>query len=492
MGKFLLKLLKWGVLALIILIAVVLARTFMLPKEGQGEAVPQAAVIVVDEDVLAQNLSTAIQYKTVTTQNRTDTDWPVFLEFQAWLLETYPHFYGAVDSQQVETYAQLHVWKGSDTSLDPIVFLAHQDVVPASADDGGWDYPPFDGTIAGGFIYGRGAIDDKGSLIALLEAADRLAESGYTPKRTLIFGFGHDEEIAGSGAKAIAEILKARGIHPYAVIDEGGAIITGMNGIPGQVATIGVAEKGYVTLTLTAKARGGHSSSPPNYTAIGALSKAIAKLEASPFENGRDEVMTAMLKATAPRMAFSERMAMANLWLFGGMVEKKLRAQDITRSMMGTSIAPTIINAGFKENALPREASVLINFRIHSRDSIDSVIAHVTKVIDDPNIEITRGDNAGSEPSPVSQIGSGPYLWIEDVVQSTFPDAIVTPYSLVGATDSRFFAIVTDDIYRFAPYAFDNSDIVRVHGLNERMGVDVFAKTVQVYYLMLEKAGDGG
>jgi len=491
MGKRLLKLLMWAMLAMIILAAVVLARTFMLPKEKGGEPVPQAKLIDVDAGALAQNLSTAIQFKTVTMQNREDTDWHVFLEFQGWLLETYPDFYGLVDSEQVETYAQLHVWKGSDPSLDPIVFLAHQDVVPASVDDGGWDYPPFDGTIADGFIYGRGAIDDKGSLIAILEASDRLAASGFAPKRTLIFGFGHDEEVAGSGAKAIAEILKARDIRPYAVIDEGGAILTGMT-VPGQMASIGVAEKGYLTLVLTAKARGGHSSTPPTYTAIGALSKAIAKLEASPFENGRDEVMTAMLKATAPRMPFKQRMAIANLWLFGGMVENKLRSVDITRAMMGTSIAPTIIDAGFKENALPREATAYVNFRIHSRDSIESVTAHVRGVIDDPNIEISVSDNIGSEPSPVSQIDSGPYLWIKDVVQSTFPEAIIAPNTVVGGTDSRYFAIVTDDIYRFAPYVFDGSDIKRIHGLNERMDVQAFAKAVQVYYLMLEKAGDGG
>jgi len=345
--------------------------------------------------------------------------------------------------------------------------------------------------IADGFIYGRGTIDDKGSLIALLEGAERLAASGFKPKRTLIFAFGHDEEVSGRGADAISKILETRSIKPYAVIDEGGAILTGMSGVPGQVASIGVAEKGYLTLKLTATARGGHSSTPPNYTAIGGLAKAIAKLEASPFKNGRDAVMTKMLEATAPRMPFKQRMAIANLWLFGPIVEKELRGVDITRAMMGTSIAPTIIDAGFKENALPREAVVYVNFRLHSRDSIESVTEHVRRVIDDENIEISMNDNIGSEPSPVSQIDSGPYLWIKDVVNATFPDAIVAPNTVVGGTDSRYFARNTDDIYRFAPYVFDASDIARIHGLNERMRVDAFAKAVQVYYLMLEKAGEG-
>ncbi len=276
-----------GVLAVLtLLIAVMLFRTFSLPKAEFISSNTSASLISVDANLVASHLSEAVRFKTVTTQNREDTDWQVFLKFQAWLLQTYPNFHGAVKSEQVEQYAQLHIWQGSDSSLAPIVFLAHQDVVPALETDAGWDYPPFSGEIAGGFIYGRGTIDDKGSLIAILEAADRLAASGYTPKRTLMFGFGHDEEVSGSGAKAIAELLKSRGIKPYAVIDEGGAITTGMPDVKGPVARIGVAEKGYLTLVLTAKAQGGHSSAPPNYTAIGALSKAIVAIEANPMKAG--------------------------------------------------------------------------------------------------------------------------------------------------------------------------------------------------------------
>ncbi|PHQ68246.1 MAG: hypothetical protein COB92_01325 [Robiginitomaculum sp.] len=481
---------------IIIVVGIVLVRTASMGKQIAND-VPLAKLIEVDADATAAHLAAAVRFKTVTMQNKEDTDWPLFLEFQAWLKITYPNFYGVVASEQVVEYAQLNVWQGSDVNLAPIVFLAHQDVVPAKASDAaqtlypGWDYPPFDGMIADGFIYGRGTIDDKGSLIALLEGAERLAASGFKPKRTLIFAFGHDEEVSGRGADAISKILETRSIKPYAVIDEGGAILTGMSGVPGQVASIGVAEKGYLTLKLTATARGGHSSTPPHYTAIGGLAKAIAKLEASPFKNGRDAVMTKMLEATAPRMPFKQRMAIANLWLFGPIVEKELRGVDITRAMMGTSIAPTIIDAGFKENALPREAVVYVNFRLHSRDSIESVTEHVRRVIDDENIEISMNDNIGSEPSPVSQIDSGPYLWIKDVVNATFPDAIVAPNTVVGGTDSRYFARNTDDIYRFAPYVFDASDIARIHGLNERMRVDAFAKAVQVYYLMLEKAGEG-
>lgn len=168
-----------------------------------------------------------------------------------------------------------------------------------------------------------------------------------------------------------------------------------------------------------------------------------------------------------------------------------MKSQDQSRAMLGTTIAPTIIDAGFKENALPRDAKAYVNFRLHSRDSVESVTNRVRKLINDPNIEIEMADGIGSEPSPVSQIGTGPYVWIEEVIKTTFPGLLVSPNVVLGGTDSRYMALVTDDIYRFAPYEFDTSDMTRIHGLNERMNVDVYAKGIQTYYLMLEKAGDG-
>ncbi|HFB55081.1 MAG TPA: M20/M25/M40 family metallo-hydrolase, partial [Hellea balneolensis] len=353
-----------GVLALVIIVlAIVLVRTKSIPKASHVATGAEVGAELVDIDAqrLAGHLSKAVQFKTVTQQNSADTDWQIFLDFQIWLKETYPHFYGVVKSEQVNTYAQLNTWQGSDSALAPIVFLAHQDVVPASEEAGsGWDVPPFEGRLQDGFIYGRGTIDDKGSLIAILEAADRLAADGFTPKRTLIFSFGHDEEVLGSGAKAAAKLLEARGIKPYAVIDEGGAITTGMSDVAGPVARIGVAEKGYLTLVLTAKARGGHSSTPPTYTSIGALSRAIAAIEANPFEQGLDDVSKAMLRATAPEQDFKGRMAIANLWLMSGVIESKMAAAASGRAMLGTTIAPTIIEGGFKENALPRTATAYV------------------------------------------------------------------------------------------------------------------------------------
>ncbi|MCF6292610.1 MAG: M20/M25/M40 family metallo-hydrolase, partial [Robiginitomaculum sp.] len=158
-------------------------------------------------------------------------------------------------------------------------------------------------------------------------------------------------------------------------------------------------------------------------------------------------------------------------------------------AMLGTTIAPTILHAGTKENILPREATAYINFRIAGRDSVKSVISHVTKAINNPDIEITISNPPGNEPTATSQIGTGPYAWLAEIISDGFPGTLIAPNTVPMATDSRHFTKVTDDIYRFAPYTFDSSDLTRIHGLNERIGVDDFARGVQVYYLMLERAG---
>ncbi len=478
-----------GGVIMVVLIAVVLFRTSQVGAPPTAKAI-SIELVNVDPNETAAHLSQAVQFRTISTQDPADFNPQAFIDLQNWMRQTYPHFYDAVQTQMVDTYSQLNSWQGSDPTLDPIVFMAHQDVVPASEGaEAAWEKPPFSGLIEDGYIWGRGSIDDKGAMIGLLEAADRLAASGYTPKRTLIFSFGHNEEVLGSGAKTIAKLLKSRGIHPYAVIDEGGAITTNMPDAKGPVARIGVAEKGYVTLILTATAKGGHSSTPPTRTAIGALSRAIAAIEAHPFEQKIDPVITKMLQATAPVQPFVGRMAVSNLWLFGPMVSAKMKKSASGRAMLGTTIAPTIINAGFKENALPRKAVAYVNFRIHARDSVQGIVDHVRAAINDPGITITLAGTAGTEPSPVSQIGTGPYAWLAGIVKDVFPGTIIAPNVVLGGTDSRYFAIITDDIYRFAPYTFDSSDFSRIHGLNERMGVEDFAHGIQAYYLMLERAG---
>lgn len=480
------------ILAFLVIAMIVVTRTVMTAKPLSPSAASPPDFMQVDKNAAAQRLSKALQFKTISVQDRKAAEAVIyddeFTKFQDWLAETYPAFHSVVSTERVADLTPVHTWTGSDGSLDPLVFLAHQDVVPALASTNGWDYPPFDGTIAEGFIYGRGTLDDKGSLIGIVEAANALAESGFTPKRTLIFVFGHDEEVTGYGAKAAADLLQSRGISPYAVFDEGGAVVSGVV-MDGQAAVLGVAEKGYLTLTLTSEAVGGHSSTPPDYTAIGSLARAIAAIEANPFKRDFDPVTKEMIAALAPHQPFIKRALMSNLWLFGPLVKRSLEESDTTRALLGTTIAPTIINAGFKENAMPREAVALVNFRLHSRDSVQSVIDHVTRVIDNPRIKITQPESLDSEASPISQIGTGPYLMIADVLSRSFDGVPIVPNTVTGATDSRFFTNITSDIYRFTPIQTTAEDLKGFHGINERISVDAHARSIQVYHLLMRESG---
>ena len=475
-------------LALLLIAFIVVTRTLMVAAPVSSADLEKPNFVQVDKEAAAGRLSKALQFRTVSIQDRAAQDTTEFTKFQDWLLETYPEFHGAVKTEKVADLTPIHTWQGSDTSLDPLVFLAHQDVVPALETTKGWDFPPFDGVVANGFIYGRGTLDDKGSLIGILEAANRLAKSGFMPKRTLIFVFGHDEEVTGYGAKAAADLMEARGIAPYAVFDEGGAVVSGVV-MEGQAAVLGVAEKGYLTLTLTAEAVGGHSSTPPEYTAVGALSRAIVAIENNPFKRNFDPVTREMIKALAPHQPFVERAFMSNLWLFGPLVKSSFMKEDTTRALLGTTIAPTIFNAGFKENAMPREATAMVNFRLHSRDSAQSVIDHVTRVIDNPKIKITLPESLDSEASPISQIGTGPYVMIADVLRRSFDGVPIVPNTVTGATDSRFFTNVTSDIYRFTPIQTTAEDLKGFHGINERISIDAHARSIQVYHLLMQESG---
>lgn len=484
-------------LGLVVLIVVVMGICVVrampyAPTKTVNTASPVPVVQVVPQ-LAAQHLAEAVRFKTVSHQDPAKFDPAVFDAFQAWLKETYPAFYARVSTERVSKASQLNIWKGSDPSLKPLVLLAHQDVVPA--DEGvnsGWEQPPFAGVIKDGFIWGRGSIDDKSNLIGQLEAANKLAEQGFQPKRTIIFAFGHDEEVGGTGAHAMAELLKNRGVKAWAVFDEGGAITTGMPDIKGPVARIGVAEKGYVTLKLQTKAAGGHSSTPPEQTAITELARAVTAVQDHPFQHKLDPVLVQMLHDTArsPEMSLMKRVILTNLWLFGPLVEAQMQKSEVGAAMLGTTIAPTIIHAGIKENALPREAEALINFRINARDSSQSVLEHVKKAINDPDVDVTINGGLAMEPSPISQIGTGPYAWLEGVLNKAFPDTIVAPNIVIGGTDSRYYATITSDIYRFAPFTFDASDLHRIHGLNERIGVQDFAHGIGVYAMMMESASE--
>src|SRR5882724_2796478 len=339
---------------LVVLAAVALERTFTFRSRQ-----PQAAAVAVeplDSAALAQRLGGALRFKTVSYQDSSQFDAREFDGFQRYLRATFPRLHTALTLEKVNGYGLLYAWTGADPNLPPIVLLAHQDVVPVEpGTEGRWTEPPFEGRIAGGYVWGRGALDDKGSLVGILEAVEQLVAAGAKPRRTVYLAFGYDEEVGGRrGAARIADLLASRNVHPEWVLDEGGALATGLvTGISGPVALVGIAEKGYVTVAITAQAEGGHSSMPPDETAVGILAAAIVRLEHDQMPRAVRGPTAAMFDYLGPEMSFGPRLVMANRWLLGGILAHEFGATPQGNAMLRTTTAPTVLQAGVKENVLP-------------------------------------------------------------------------------------------------------------------------------------------
>ena len=362
--------------------------------------------------------------------------------------------------------------------------MGHYDVVPViQGTERLWEHAPFGGEIAEGFIYGRGALDDKTTVIGVLEAVEHLLRSGFKPERTYYLAFGHDEEVLGKyGAKEIATLFEKRNIQLEYVLDEGGMIKQdGIEGLNAPIAMVGVAEKGYVTLRLTATGEGGHSSMPPPQTSIGDLAEAIDRLQKNPFPARLEGAVGYMLDYLAPEMPFTTKLAMSNRWLFKPAIISGMEGTNSGNATVRTTIAPTILDAGLKENVLPIDATAKINFRILPGDSIQGVIAHVKKAIKNDKIKIDLTGESGTDPSFVSDTASFGFRLIHSTIERCFPDVLVAPYLVVGATDSRYFKNLTPNIYRFMPVRFTDEDLKRFHGTNERISVEDLKNVIRFY-----------
>lgn len=451
----------------------------------------------VDAVGAAQRLAVAVTYPTVSrapgdgSGDGSGVDAAALRGLHDFLADAFPRVHTALRRETVGDLSLLYTWPGRDPALAPALLLGHLDVVPVPPEtEAEWSQPPFAGVIDGdGYIWGRGTIDDKVNVLGLLEAVEALLARGFAPARTVMLAFGHDEEIGGrDGAMAIAAALEARGVAPWLVLDEGAMIFAGaIPGIAAPVALIGVAEKGYVSLELTARAAGGHSSMPPKDNAIGTLASALTRLAARPMPARISGPTAAFYDHLAPEMSFGHRLLLVNRWLFAPLLVRVLSADPGIEAGMRTTTAPTLLAAGVKDNVLPTEARAVINFRIHPDDSVDAVEGHVRRAIDDPAIEVARVAGHAVEPSPVSPIDGAPYDTLTDTVREVFPGVLVTPFLVIGGTDARHYTGLTDAVYRFTPIVLGADDLARVHGIDERLGVDTYARAIAFYRRLIER-----
>jgi len=477
-----------GLLALLLLLAVVLVANTLRQGSRQVQ-VPALAKLPVDAAAVAEAMAQAVRAKTVSGLLDPAGTAAEFDTLHAQLRARYPLVHAALQREVVGNHSLLFTWRGSDEKTKPIALLAHQDVVPiAPGTEALWKKPPFAGVVENGMVWGRGTLDDKSNLVTQLEAVELLLKAGFKPRRTVYFVFGHDEEVGGQqGVVKIVQLLTQRGVKLEFVLDEGLVVTEGvLPGVAQPIALIGLAEKGSVSLKLTATAAPGHSSMPPaaGSSAIGMLSAALVRLDQNPLPGGIQGAAAEMFAAVAPELPFGQRLAMSNLWLFRPIVERMLGKGSATNAMMRTTTAMTIVNAGNKENVLPGRAEAVVNFRILPGDTSASVAAHVKRVIADERIEV-QPLGTPFEPSKLSSPQTEPFKLIERTVREVFPDSMVAPGLMLAASDARHFDAIAEQSYRFMPIRFKPEDLARPHGTDERIAVEQLADMVRFYHRLL-------
>jgi len=475
---------------LVVLVAVVLVRTltYEAPAGADVSAVSVAPAIPVDVARAARNLSEAVQIQTVSHQDPAEDQPAEWDRLHAFLQAAYPAAHAAMLREVVGGHGLVYTWAGSDPSLAPIVLMAHQDVVPVTAGtEAAWKHPPFAGAIADNAVWGRGAIDDKGSLIALFEAVETLAARGFKPRRTVILVSGHDEEVRGAGAQAAAALLKARGVRAEFVLDEGMAVITDDPVTGGRLAVIGTAEKGYGTLRVTAQATGGHSSAPPKDSGgVVALSRAVIAIAENGFPLAFRGPGADMVEAAAPHASFPVRMAVANRWLFEPLLVGQVGASPQGAALLHTTIAPTMLKGSPKENVLPQDATAWINYRFAPGDSSAEVMAKARDAVGQAPVTLAW-ETPPREATPVSSTTSPAWNVLAAVVGEVSA-APVAPSLVTAGTDSRFLQPVAADVYRFQPMDFALADIGMIHGTNEHMTLKNLEQAVQFYARLIATA----
>ena len=426
---------------------------------------------------------------------------------------SFPRAWEHLRPEPVNEHSLLFTWEGTDASLAPGLLVSHMDVVPAP-DEASWSFPPFAGEVQGGFVWGRGALDVKVTLVAILEAVEELLGGGgdpsggpmMTPERTVFLAFGHDEELGGrNGAAAISEHLRRSrlGVTELAfVLDEGGTVLT--DGFPPltstPVALVGTAEKGMVAVEVTVRgAASGHSSMPPlDGSAAGSvLGRFLGRLDRAPINPSMVEPTSDTMEALAPVAPLPLRPLLRRAGSGGGggatrtgLVPDSYRTRTGTlgSSLAGyvlaqavgsaskegaaltrTTVAATRFSGGVALNVLPGAVGVTVSARTMPGETAADVLEYLNVTgagPDAPRVELrVLRDGTGWDATPVSDCRGAAFAVLRRAVLEVFsgPDddgggggarglVVVAPYLWVGATDSRHYvALAPRAVFRFGP-----------------------------------------
>jgi carboxypeptidase PM20D1 len=479
------KIVRWLGIALFLFILLL----FFNAYRAKPWPVSAAAIRLLPlPDSAIQHMSQAIRIPTISLSDSSAPDTAAFSAFGSFMERAYPLVHRHLTRTCIRRFSYVFEWKGLRPELAPLILMGHYDVVPVEAAVAAqWTRPPFSGYITDSCIWGRGAVDDKNNVIAILEAAEGLLRKGFVPQRTLYFCFGHDEEIRGPSASWVVDYLTQRHVRPEMVLDEGGEISESKTKELGRpLAVIGIAEKGHVSFELSVNREGGHSSLPAKETAIDILNTALYRLKNSP----PPARLTAPVKEFIGRIGSSSdnlghRLAATNLWLFEGLVKRILSDQPEGYALTHTTIVPTILEAGVKDNVIPSTARAIVNCRVLPGESIGSTARFIRETLFDPRVIVREIGQLPSEPSTVTDTASPAFRRLVSAVSKTVPGVLPAPYLMVGGTDSRFYRRVSDGVVNFFPM----TDAKGAHGIDERLSLIDLQRGIHLMSVIIEESG---
>ena len=428
-------------------------------------------------------LQALVRIPTVSHRDPARTDTAAFDLFVTELARLFPLLHEHLELTRVHTHGLLFRWRGH-ADQRPVVLMAHLDVVPI---DGDWEHDPFGAEIVDGHVWGRGTLDDKGSLVGICEAVESLLADGFTPDQDVWLSFGCDEEVMGTAAPLAVDQLRRRDVRPWFVLDEGGAVAAqAFPGVEAPIGVVGVSEKGVTSLELSVEGAGGHASTPARRGPTARIARAVDRLDRSAMAASLPDTTVELLRRMAPHAPLAMRPLLANAGRMRSLVTRVLLAAGAeTAAMTRTTFAVTTLSGSPALNVIAARASAGVNIRVMVGDTVDDVLAHVRRTIGDDRVEVHVVEKG--EASPVSPIDDEAFGLLERTIGEVFPDAVPAPYVMMAATDSRFFTEICARVYRFAPLRMTKAQRESIHAADEHVGVEAYLDGVRWYRRLIEE-----
>lgn len=463
-------------------LAAILIRTALF--RPAAEAAQAFEDVEFDRDAAVRSLQELVRCKTVSFYDHSLEDDAEFEKLIGLLPVLYPEVFRVCSLTRLLDRGLLFCWKGEAHSA-PSVMMAHYDVVPV--DEENWTKPAFDAVIdENGVLWGRGSLDTKITFNGILSAANHLISKGFTPQQDLYFAFSGGEEVNGPGAVRIVDWFKANGITPALVVDEGGAVVQDIfPGVSQPCGLIGIAEKGMLNLQFKVSSAGGHASAPKPHTPIGVLSRACCRAEGHPFPMHLTKPVAEMFDTLGRRSTFVYRMIFANLWCFGGVLDRICKKSGgELNALVRTTVAFTQASGSQAPNVIPPAAALVANLRLNPEDTMDSAVAYLKKVVDDESVQLTVGEGA-MNPSPISETGCPAWDKVAAAVAGTWRGCIVSPYLMVQCSDSRHYGEISNHVYRFSAADMTEDERHSIHGNDEHIRVETVRRAVEFYIRLM-------